>query len=338
MDSRHDSVKVSVIVPVYNVEKYILECIASLKSQTLKEIQFILVDDGSTDNSYELIKKSIRSDERFLLVHQTNSGAGKARNKGISFATGEYIGFVDSDDFIDSTYYQKMYESAKKYNSDMVMLGCIKTTLGSTISLSFPGSPYSLETLSKISFNCIDYPYILENVFLWNRIIKRELWLNNKLIVPENRVFAEDLLICTQMTVLSDRISCITEPLYTYRTDVPTSLSKKLSNSVKKTDFIVAVHETFQYINSLDYKDVLYKDIVTFTTQIFILQLKTRFSKADFYHFFYSYLNELDDNLLSLLRTTWINERYPEIILAFDLKNPLKCYRKNKICNLLHLQ
>ena len=103
------NVKVSVIIPVYNCEKYIEECIESLINQTLQECEFIFVNDGSKDKSEEIIKKYADKDERITLINQKNSGVSVARNVGIKKAVGEYIGFVDADDYVDSNYYEKLY-------------------------------------------------------------------------------------------------------------------------------------------------------------------------------------------------------------------------------------
>ena len=108
--------KVSIIVPVYNVEKYIRRCIDSLKNQTLEDIEIILVDDSSTDSSLEICKKAAEEDSRIKVIHKVNEGAGLARNAALEIAEGEYIGFADSDDYIDKEMYKTLYEKAEQYN------------------------------------------------------------------------------------------------------------------------------------------------------------------------------------------------------------------------------
>ena len=112
--------KVSVIVPVYNVEKYLDKCLSSLVEQTLSEIEIIIVDDGSTDSSPEIIKRYAEKYENIISVQKENGGLSDARNFGLPFASGEYIGYLDSDDYIDSEMYEVMYEKAKSTNSDIV--------------------------------------------------------------------------------------------------------------------------------------------------------------------------------------------------------------------------
>jgi len=100
------TIKVSVVIPVYNVESYFRQCLDSLKSQTLEEIEFIIINDCSTDSCGTICDEYSRSDERFIVVHnKTNIRQGLSRNKGIELAQGEYIGFVDADDFIDPDFY-----------------------------------------------------------------------------------------------------------------------------------------------------------------------------------------------------------------------------------------
>lgn len=112
--------KVSVVVPFYNVEDYIEKCLDSIKNQTLKDIEVILVDDGSKDGSTKIAKKFAKEDSRFIYLKKKNGGLSDARNYGMKRARGEYLAFVDSDDYIDLDFYEKLYEKAHKENADMV--------------------------------------------------------------------------------------------------------------------------------------------------------------------------------------------------------------------------
>lgn len=112
-------IKVSIIVPVYNVERYLEKCIRSVLNQTLKEIELFLIDDGSSDASWSIIQKLAKSDKRIVAIQQENAGAAVARNRGLELAKGEYIGFVDSDDYVDADYFDKLYEAAVKNDADI---------------------------------------------------------------------------------------------------------------------------------------------------------------------------------------------------------------------------
>ena len=111
-----NNIKVSIIVPVYNVEKYLAQCLDSLINQTLKEIEIICVNDGSKDNSAKILTAYAQKYVRIKIINQTNQGLSAARNNGISVATGEYIGFVDSDDWVDIDFYKKLYSAGKKWS------------------------------------------------------------------------------------------------------------------------------------------------------------------------------------------------------------------------------
>nr|WP_302853132.1 glycosyltransferase [Methanosphaera stadtmanae] len=113
--------KVSIVIPVYNVEKYIERCLKSILNQTLDSIEVIVIDDGSTDNSGKICDEFSTKYKNVKTFHKRNGGVSSARNLGISIAKGEYIGFVDPDDFIHVNMYKELYENAKKVNSDIAI-------------------------------------------------------------------------------------------------------------------------------------------------------------------------------------------------------------------------
>ena len=117
--------KVSIIIPVYNVEKYLDRCVKSLQNQSLKDIEIILVDDSSADSSSSICDNLSAEDNRIKVIHKVNEGAGKARNAALEIARGEYIGFVDSDDFVESDMFETLYNTAEKHNADLVMSGVL---------------------------------------------------------------------------------------------------------------------------------------------------------------------------------------------------------------------
>lgn len=126
-------VDVSIIVPVYNTEEYLQKCLDSLTNQTLKNIEIICVNDGSTDNSLKILQDNAIKDDRIKIINQENKKQGAARNAGMQVATGEYIGFVDSDDYVDLHYFERLYRVARNYNSDIALLKLrrsIKTSIG----------------------------------------------------------------------------------------------------------------------------------------------------------------------------------------------------------------
>ena len=121
-----DLPEVSIIVPVFNTEKYISRCIDSILTQTFTNFECILIDDGSTDKSWNICKHYSQSDKRVVLVHQENSGVSATRNKGIEMARGKYVCFVDSDDYIDKNMYEELVSAINRSNTDVVCCGYIE--------------------------------------------------------------------------------------------------------------------------------------------------------------------------------------------------------------------
>jgi len=120
--------KISIIVPVYNVERYIRKCVKSLINQTYKNIEIILVNDGSPDNCGQICDDFAREDRRIVVIHKENGGLCSARNAGLSVATGKYIGFVDSDDWIRADMYEYLYINAKSHDADIACCNYYRVT------------------------------------------------------------------------------------------------------------------------------------------------------------------------------------------------------------------
>lgn len=119
-------IKISVIIPVYNVEMYLEQCVNSVMNQTLDDIEIICVNDGSTDNSLHILKELATKDKRLKIINQENLGLSEARNRGIKEAIGKYISFIDSDDWIDVDFLEKLYSAAEENQADIAAAGIIK--------------------------------------------------------------------------------------------------------------------------------------------------------------------------------------------------------------------
>ena len=194
---------ISVIVPIYNVEKYIDRCITSLVNQTLKDIEIILVDDGSTDTSPSLCDKWATMDQRIKVIHKENGGASSARNIGIENAIGRYIAFVDSDDYIELNMYKEMMEINRKYDCDIVMCDCYKEDKmeKKVFTHNIREGYYDKKMLIEEYFstllmtNSVDYPPTISNCTC---LFKRELIIQNKIRYKEDMRFSEDWLFGSQ--------------------------------------------------------------------------------------------------------------------------------------------
>ena len=147
-------IKVSVIIPIYNVEEYLEECLQSVVDQTLEDLQVIMVDDGSLDGSTDIAKKFASRYDHFEYVRQVNGGLGNARNTGVKYAKGKYIIFLDSDDIVPDDAYEKMYLAAEKNHSEMVVgsvarFNSKKDHVSNLHEIAFPSPPFTCLTYSK---------------------------------------------------------------------------------------------------------------------------------------------------------------------------------------------
>lgn len=182
-------IKVSIIVPIYNTGEYLEKCINSLVNQTLKEIEIILVDDGSTDNSYEIAQKFAENDERIILLRQENSGQSVARNKGLEIARGEYIGFVDSDDWVDLNFYKSLYMYSINNNLDISVSGrnCYSKLYIKEREINVKEEIITLEK------NNLEL-YLSEKLLNDHRLSACNK-IYRKRIIKENKIFFEDIKI-----------------------------------------------------------------------------------------------------------------------------------------------
>lgn len=172
--------KISIIVPVYNVEKYLERCLDSILSQSFNAFELILVNDGSTDNSYKICEKYSYNDKRIKLINKENGGLSSARNAGIEASQGEYIGFIDSDDYIDKFMYEILYNYAEKNKSDIVICKYKKVdaNFGMNENLN-----YNVEEINYSNFQALNQLYEennIEFVVMWNKLYKRSLFDNIK--------------------------------------------------------------------------------------------------------------------------------------------------------------
>lgn len=203
--------KVSIIVPVYNVEKYLRKCLDSLINQTLKDIEIICINDGSTDKSLEILEEYKNRDSRIILLNQENSGQSIARNNGIKKATGEYIGFVDPDDWVDLDYYEKLYNAASTNDTDIAVGGIIRVTgIKKKKFLNFEKETITDNT--NLKFELCDVP---EKSYVWNKIYKTEK-LKEIGLEFEKGIFYEDCIFTPQALFYLGQIVTVPNIYYYY--------------------------------------------------------------------------------------------------------------------------
>lgn len=229
--------KVSVIIPIYNTGKYLPECVESVRNQTLKEIEIILVDDESPDNAPQLCDQYAEQDERIKVVHKKNGGLGYARNSGLDVATGEFVSFIDSDDFIAPDMMQTLYDVAKRYDADEVRSGTIfynngKKTIRRDVEQTtvYKGKDevrsFVFDLLAPLPEEARDVKYMMSVCLALH---SRKVIEDNKVrFTSERQTLSEDLIFDLDLFPKMNCIVCIPECFYHYRMN-STSLSHTYS-------------------------------------------------------------------------------------------------------------
>ena len=232
---------ISVIIPVYGVEKYIAQCLESVINQTYSNLEIIVINDGTKDRSAEIAKEYAKKDSRVRVYDFENGGASAARNRGIKLANGEYIAFLDSDDWIEGQMYEKLVNEAIKSNADIVKCGFKSND-------KKVGFYNKIETISNrnidLFFNGILW------VVLWNAIYKADII--KKVIFPENVRCFEDNYASALYLFLSKKVSTIDSYEYNYR-DNAVGISKKVDD--KAFDRILVMNQLREKLYEYGYQD-----------------------------------------------------------------------------------
>lgn len=247
---------ISVIVPIYNVEKYLPKCIESIINQTLKEIEIILIDDGSTDRSGDIADEYSKKDSRIKVIHKENGGQGSARNKGIEIADGYYIGFVDSDDWIDFDMYERLYSKAISLKSDMIV--CSRKLFDENGLLK--GEVYvENNEFTNINRNIVNY--IVEELFypqtvlVCNKIyLTRIIKENNIRFDNVDTVGSEDTLFNYKFLLNANNVSTERDTFYNGTERMNSTTRKYKFGAMKRTACLI--ESIYKYSERLGKKEV----------------------------------------------------------------------------------
>ena len=205
--------EISIIVPVYNVEKYIRKCIESILNQTFSDFELILVDDGSTDNSGKICDEYKLKDDRIIVIHKKNGGLSSARNVGIDKATGKFLGFVDSDDYIEKDMYETLYNDIKEFDADISVCQVYDEYNNSCNPRT--GGTNAIKRCILDNTNAFKLAMIRNMILVasWNKLYKKELFENYR--YPNGKTF-EDAFVTPMLIFNSKRISYNPLPKYFY--------------------------------------------------------------------------------------------------------------------------
>ncbi len=227
------STKVSVILPVYNVSQYLRQCMDSIVGQTLKDIEIICVDDGSTDDSLDILREYEAKDSRVKVIEQQNAGAGAARNKGLAIATGEYLSFLDSDDFFELDMLEKAWSKAHDTRADLIVFRAdqYREDLEEIVHVR-----WTLREKELPPYRPINRHNIMGNVFkvfvgwAWDKLFSREFVERYHLKFQELRT-SNDMLFVFSAIAFADNIEILDEELAHQRRNNPNSLSNTREKS-----------------------------------------------------------------------------------------------------------
>lgn len=253
--------KVSVIVPVYKTEQFLDKCINCLINSTLKEIEIILVDDGSPDNSPKICDYYATKDSRIKVIHQQNGGLSNARNVGINAAQGEYICFIDSDDFVSPDMFDKMYNLSETHNLDIASCGYSKVDLNGNI-ISLNPHPYSDLILSKPEINkMLESAHKTQVIwYVWRNMYKKRIILENNIFFNEELKFAEDSIFNLYSFAYAKRIGVLEDLLYFYR-DAPNSLTSRKGKTYLEENLIRQYCEKKEYYKMFQIENLIKSDL-----------------------------------------------------------------------------
>lgn len=233
--------KISVVVPVYNVEKYLKECIDSIINQTLEDIEIICVNDGSTDSSLEILNDYAKKDSRIIVINKSNSGYGHTMNMGLNAATGEYVGIIESDDFADKNMFEDLYKLAKEYDADIVKGDWYN--YWSKNKFARKNNRISSAKALKLTNSKQDKSLLRINPSVWSAIYKKE-FLNkyNIRFLETPGASYQDLAFSFKIFALAERVILTDKAYLYYRQD-------NMNSSVKSKTKVYCVCDEYEEID-----------------------------------------------------------------------------------------
>lgn len=338
-------VKISVIVPVYNTENYLRECLDSIVTQTFEDIEIICINDGSTDSSLDILKEYEKSDRRISVVCQPNSGLSITRNHGIKLAKGKYIYFIDSDDYLELTALEELYRISKENNLDILIFKLINFDDGTTNK--YTSEYYEMESLKYLNGKVFNFEDVGEDALNFavsapGKFYNRDLI--NDMKFPENLIF-EDNVFFAEAMLRAKRVSFYDKHLYNRRIrndSITTTNTIKFADSIIIINKIIELSKEFNVYEEFKYGLAKKKiDSAYFRYSLVDDEYKEEFFKR-VQHDFIDYEDEYEKNIMPSLSKTYKyifnsflrsqnHEEFDLQIKIFNLKkNNEKIEKENK--------
>ncbi len=233
--------KVSIIIPIYNTEQYLKDCLESVINQTLHDLEIICINDGSTDNSRKILEEYAEKDSRIKIIDKENSGQSSARNIGVKMATGDFIGFIDSDDWIDLNFFEKLYDAAINYNADIACANLVRVYKNKQ-KYYLKNKRYKCSEKPRLKY---EYAKLPDNCYVMNRLYNRTKLQKSNVVFEEGVIF-EDIEYSHKIIYYMDKLVTVPDTKYYYRYNPYSSVnikSDKYNNEYKN-----AMNKTIKFI------------------------------------------------------------------------------------------
>lgn len=253
---------ISVIIPTYNSGKYITRCVNSILNQSYTDTEIIIIDDGSTDNTKQIVTENYSDNTRIRYVYQNNSGVSSARNNGLALAKGEYLVFVDSDDYAEPSYLQRLLHNSREYNTDIVYCGynIIESNnrlndLDTLIKLASNNQTYEISPYEAINYVISVDPKHTLYGYVWRNLFKTKIIRQNQIRFRTDIHISEDFQFILEYLLNAKKVGLVPEPLYNYvinETSVTTKYIPSLHNDMYSVNDWMRKHilPSFPALNS----------------------------------------------------------------------------------------
>ncbi|WP_127836926.1 glycosyltransferase [Clostridium prolinivorans] len=318
---KDNDIKVSVILPAYNVEPYINKCLDSLLNQSLKEIEIIVVNDGSTDNTIDVIQKYKKYFEHILIIEQKNKGLSAARNIGLKYAKGKYVFFLDSDDFIDTKMLEELYKECEINDLDIICFNGYYYNDSKDLKIIREANIDINNIYCGINFlqDLINFNAYLPMV--WLNMYKKEFLLKNKLCFMEG-VYHEDIEFTPRAYILAQKVKYNNKPFY-YYIQRKGSITKTKSNK-NYLDILKIIESLINFVDELKNKKINTLIYIIITKVLLTMYKEMNcIAKNDAYYIIDCInnnhkLKQLEKNIEKLQKKDWIRStiiKFPKLIV-----------------------
>ena len=298
---KNKKIKLSIVIPVYNVEDYVAKCLDSLINQTYSNLEIICVNDGSTDNSLKILNRYKEKDKRIIVIDKPNGGVSSARNTGIDVSNGEYITFVDSDDYIDTDAYENCLKIIKEKDADVLAFGYIVEPEHVVNNRFKQDKYYTRFECFKNEFN--------SNSSVWNKIFRTNIIKNNHIRFAEDVSYAEDSLFL-KMVFPHTKIVLASPNSYYHYVQRDSSIEQTYSYEKRLISKINYCYHLVKYYTDNQY-DEAYIDVLDSCLEVYDIIHNFEYNKRKYYA--EQILKILDEMLLPKINTSLAGNRLDNI-------------------------